>query len=169
MNLALALLLAAQAGTVPQRTFDFQEMLDSAQLVVIAKVDSIWYPMEPGFPYTHVMAELLTVYVQDTSCVPRSDHIEIAFGGGRKADGGWLYMFPHPSFTEGEIFLAALQLHPYFYPKGFDIYYINIWKYTISNDSLFFSAGGGIASDDMVKPLGEVLEALPEAFTKVQQ
>jgi hypothetical protein len=168
MNIALALLLVAQADTVPLRKFDFQEMLDSAQLVVIAKVDSIWYPIDPeNGPWTHVMAELLTVYVKDTTYIPRSNQIEIAFGGGRKADGGWLYIFPRLSFTEGEVFLAALQHHPYFYPKGFDIYHIYVsgWKFTIANDSLF---GAGVRELE-VKPLGEALEALPKAFREVQQ
>jgi len=45
----------------------FQMMLDSAQIVVIAKVDSMWYTVdEDYFPWTNISAEILNLYIKPT-------------------------------------------------------------------------------------------------------
>lgn len=163
MNVTLALLLAVPLFNCGGPSTTFEEMLDSTSLVVIARVDSIWYPIgEENGPYTHVMAELLGVYTKDTTLVPSSNFIHIVYGGGRLTQDKWVHIMPSVSFANGEIFLAPLESHPQF--KDEDVYKVvwRRWKYIIANDSVWIPSEGR-------RPLGEILEALTLGFNKVER
>jgi len=140
-------------------------MLDSAQLVVIAKVDSMWEQWDTLvldidstkslWPRTYVSAELLTVYVKDTTLIPRSNSICLAYIGGC----GYMVR-PSFSFKEGELFLASVEKDkPYLIPPDEKIYRVSIsqWKYTIGNDTLVNQYTPPI-------PLGDALHLLSSHF-----
>lgn len=169
MNVALALLLAvplcnATAGVAP---ITFEDMVDSAQLVVIAKVDSMWERMDTrlladstlkAFPYTHVAAEIITVFYKDTSLLPNTNLLHLVYGGGLG-----LHINPSVSFEEGEVFLAAITPFVEFQSKKETVYRVvkRRWKYTIKNDSLVIHYADPL-------PIEQVIGTLSSSFTQVQ-
>jgi len=170
MNVTLALLLAVPLcnATAAHAPIKFEDMVDSAQLVVIAKVDSMWESIDPilhpdgtegGAHHTHVLAELLTAYVKDTSSIPCSNPIHIVYAGGLG-----LHIYPSVSFEEGEVFLAAITPHAQDQSKDETIYRVvwRRWKYTIENDSLEIHYAPPL-------PIEQVIGTLSSSFTQVQQ
>ncbi|TKJ39663.1 hypothetical protein CEE36_10215 [candidate division TA06 bacterium B3_TA06] len=177
MNLALLLLLVAQAegsSAVPPPLPTFELMLDSAQIVVIGKVDSMWYsvdtisgeingqPFNSTLPHTHISAEILSAYAKDSTLIPPTNTIHISHEGGMISPGRWVHVTPSVRFKEGEIFLAAIKIHPHFTGEDETIYCVSTkpWKYTIQNDSLI----GDVESI----PLGEAIDKLSSAFQETQ-
>lgn len=167
MNITLALLLAVPlVGSTRLPAPTFQDMLDSAQLVVIAKVDSMWEQWDTLvldstkslWPRTYISAELLTVYVKDTTLIPHSNSICLAYIGGC----GYMVR-PSFSFKEGELFLASVEKDkPYLIPLDEKIYRVPIshWKYTIANDTLMNQYTPPI-------PLGDALQLLSSHFLMI--
>jgi hypothetical protein len=170
MNLALLLLLVAQAeGAEPPSCPlpTFQLMLDSAQLVVIGKVDSMWYSVdERGEPWTNVLAELLTVYAKNDSLPVPKGSIHIAKYGGICSDGSVVEILPSPSFKIGEVFLAAVSENPGLSSKTERVYRtFSYWKYTIANDSiLLYYSEPGLEPPSL--SLAEVISALSSNLIK---
>jgi hypothetical protein len=165
MSVTLALLLAAPlVGSTRSPAPTFQDMVDSAQLVVIARVDSIWEQWDTLvldidstkslWPRTYVLAELLTVYTKDTTLVPRSNSICLAYIGGC---GYMVVLSPSPTFKKGELFLASVEKDkPYLVPPDEKIYRVSI-KYTIANDTLMNQYTPPIS-------LGDALQLLSSHF-----
>jgi hypothetical protein len=169
MSVTLALLLAVPLcnATAAVAPITFEDMVDSAQLVVIAKVDSMWESIDPvvrpdgtefAAHHTHVLAELLTAYVKDTSLVPCSNSIHIVYAGGLG-----LHINPSVSFEEKEVFLAAITPHSRDQSKDETIYRVvwRRWKYTIKNDSLEIHYADPL-------PIEQVIGTLSSSFTQVQ-
>jgi len=143
----------------------FQDMLDSAQIVVIAKVDSMWYSVdERGEPWTNVSADLLTAYVKNDSLPVPKGSIHLAKSGGICPDGSGVFTSPSPSFEIGETFLTALREHPTLSTNEeriFQPYWC--WKYTITNDSIYLRYGkSGLEPRSL--SLAEVITALSSNF-----
>lgn len=167
MSVTLALLLAVPlCGGMVSEPATFEEMLDSAQIIVIGRVDSIWYPIDPETgPHTHVLAELLTVYSKDTTFIMHANLIHIAYAGGRTGPDRWLRVHPSVHFEKGELFLAPVEPHPKFYHIKEETIYRVLkleWKYTLANDSLCMGGEG-------ILPLGKALEDLSETFVEYEK
>ena len=175
MSITLALLLAVPLFNCSGPVLTFQDMLDSAQLVVIGKVDSMWYEVDTifGIPdvrdemmitaRTYVTAEILNAYAKDTSFIPSSRTIHITHAGGQIAPNRFIEYLPSVSFRKGEVFLAAVEKR---YPplnSEQDIYRVSRveWKYTIADDSLSSQYGDTLS-------LEQVLQVLPTAFREVK-
>jgi hypothetical protein len=176
MSVTLALLLVVPLcnATAANAPITFEDMVDSAQLVVIAKVDSIWYsldtisgeingqPFNSVLPHTRISAELLSAYATDSTLIPAGNTIHICYLGGIISPGYWLHVTPSVKFTEGETFLAPITVDPHFTRGDETVYNVSRirWKYTIQNDSLI----GEVESI----PLGEAINKLSSAFKEVK-
>jgi hypothetical protein len=174
MSVTLALLLAAPLFNCSGPVLTFQDMLDSAQLVAIGKVDSIWYsvdttsgeingqPFNSILPHTHISAEILSAYAKDSTLIPPTNKIHICHTGGMISPGHWVHVTPSVKFTKGEIFLSAISIDPDFTSGDETVYYVSsrLWKYTIQSDSLI----GDIESI----PLGEAINKLSSTFQETQ-
>ncbi|MBN2378918.1 hypothetical protein JXM67_03855 [candidate division WOR-3 bacterium] len=113
MTALLSLLLLAQAeSNTATRPFypTFQAMLDSAQIVVIAKVDSMYYTGgEHSMPRTHYLAELIALCAKTDSLPLPKGSIHIVVDGGIGSDGRGYFCFASTSFKLGEVFLSPVK------------------------------------------------------------
>jgi len=167
----LLLSLITLTPTHMVEAFTFEEMVNTAELVVIAKVDSIWYTVDTSFvdnnnkPYqvinawTHISAELMNTYVKDTTKAPLKNTIHIVHRGGKVGPDEWIRIIPSVSFTEDEVFLAAVcpdEAH------SENVYRVQsrLWKYTLSDDS--------IIGTFETQTLGEAVLALSASFTEIR-
>jgi len=161
MSVALALLLTAPlfTATAAHAPITFEDMVDSANVVVMARVDSMWYPIDKeNGPHTHILAKLLTVYAKDTSLAPHSSALHIVYAGGLG-----LHIYPSVRFEEGEVFLAAVTPYTQFQSKDEMVYRVvkRHWKYVIEDNLVYLLREKPVI-------LGKVLKILSSAFTRVK-
>ncbi len=179
MNTALAVLLATPLIGSFGVDLTFEDMLDSAQIVVIGRVDSIWYtldttnatinckPYQLIGPWTHISAEVLALYVKGDSLPIPENLIHIVEQGGVDPDGTVEWIEGSCDFKLGEVFLAAVEdeRNRWLHSATERLYVVptSQWKYTISGDSVWIM-------DSMYKPshisLADVTEALSTHFIK---
>ncbi len=148
LSIVLSLpLFNSQVGFRPRT---FQNMLDSTQIVVIAKVDSIWYSMDTieGIandkpfkhirPITNILAGVVALYAKSDTLALPSGSVHIIHPGGEYPDGGFLEYPSQPKFTVGEVFLTPIFKMDRMKTSKEPLYEVlTIWKYTIANDSVF--------------------------------
>lgn len=128
----------------------FQYMLDSTNVVVIAKVNSIWYSMDTieGIvndkpfrrvtPITIVSSSIIALYTKNDSLLLPQGSFKIVYEGGECPDGSFLLNPDGPKFTTREVFLAALFDRPLQNSKTDHLYNVHpLMKYTIANDSVY--------------------------------
>ncbi len=170
MNIALTLLLLAQptrnwSVPLPMPTFDL--MLDSAYIVVIAKVDSMWYSMHSGRAWTNYSAEILALYAKNDSLPLPKCSIRIVNVGGEYPDGSFEEVTEQPSFKIGEIFLASIEECRALHSETERAYQVPVyWKYTISGDSLWI-LDAALQSSKI--SIADAVSALSSHFIKVGQ
>lgn len=177
MSTLIALTLTAQLfNSCSGQPMNFQSMLDSAQQVVIAKVDSIWYSIDTLYAQidgeqhrsivllTNVSCEVITLYTRNDSLPEPGRSVHIVYQGGEYPDGEFLYIPGSPSFEIGEVFLAALIKRPLQKSETPPFLYNvrSLWKYTISNDLVYLKTQAPIS-------LGEALMALSSHFTLINK
>lgn len=173
MTLSTALLLATPlVNLIAGPAWTFQDMADSANLVVIARIDSMWYTTDTLYrstncgqrmylsALTHWTAEPLSVYVRHDSLTPPDTSIHIVHPGGVTSEGYIETVNPQLHFEDGEVFLAALVISR----RSTDLFpaYVVRKKYAIENDSLFPKWG-----DDAL-PLHEALLILSSSMRQVK-
>jgi len=146
----------------------FQMMLDSAKIVIIAKVDSMWFTGdEHSMPRTHYLAELLALYTRsDSFPVPRGT-VHIVEEGGIGSDGRAYFDSGEASYDLGEVFLAAIREYHWKLSDTEVIFTTtsNAWKYTITNDSIRL-AFGPYGFEPKTLSIAEVICALSSHFNK---
>jgi hypothetical protein len=177
MNVALALLLGTPLLNC-WAALPFQDMLDSTQLVVIAKVDSMWTLMDtiPSTtdntkPYhhiteqIHVSAKILALYAKTDSLSFPSGWVHIAYSSGRTflPDGGVIHTSGTPSYRLGETFLVPLFESSWLHSETEPIYRGTMtWKYTVHNDSIF------LYCEDTYLSLAEAIDSLSSHFIRIK-
>jgi hypothetical protein len=176
MSVTLALLLTEPLFNC-WAALPFQEMLDSTQLVAIAKVDSVWTVMDtiPSTDNTkpyhhiteqiHVSAKILALYAKNDSLSFPSGWVHIAYSSGRTflPDGGVIHTSGTPFYRLGETFLAPLFESSWLHSETEPIYRGTMtWKYTVSNDSIF------LYCEDTYLSLTEAIDSLSSHFIKIE-
>lgn len=167
MNVALALGLILTTNTQTPATFrkfDFQDMLDSAQVVIIGRVDSIWYSLETApqarcvggiLPLTNVYVKILSTYTRDSILIPSTNSLHLVHTGGTLPDGSFVEVEDGVKFREDEVFLASVQEYPLLSSREETIYIVTTpqWKYTIANDSVYLLGEEPISLDHALQSL----------------
>jgi hypothetical protein len=141
MNMFLSLMLSLPLINSTSHRLTFDEMLDSAKIIVIGKVDSIWYSTDDDryMPWTNISATIIDLYVKSDSLTFPKGSIHIVEPGGIRTDGISVYMSDLPQFQVGETFLAAVEQKNWGKSNVGPVYgvYFNYQgKHTISRDSV---------------------------------
>lgn len=176
MSITLALLLIVPiSSSFP--ILPFQQMLDSTQMVTIAKVDSMWTVMDtiPSRdninPYDHIVvqkhvsARILSLYVKKDDIRLPTGSIHIIYSTETISPDGSVVETPFsPYYRLGVTFLSPLHESARFHSDTEPIYRpAMIWMYPVQNDSI------SLYYEKTRIPLTEAIDSLSVYFTKIEQ
>ncbi len=140
MSVFLSFVLSLPLFNSTSYRLTYDDMLDSAQIIVIGKVDSIWFSGEV-MPWTNISATILGLYTRNDSLPLPKGSIHIVEPGGTRPDGISMLISDLPQFQVGETFLAAVEQDTIWHNSATEpiymVFYNDQGKYRISRDSVF--------------------------------
>lgn len=155
--------------------FPFHEMLDSAQVVAMVRIDRKWSTAdtvppasESNEPYkyvqwiNHYTAEIMALFVKDGSVSIPNSPIHIAYDEVTVYPNGTIESVAEwPSFNEGDVFLAPFMENLWHKSDTEIIYDVDMrWFYRVFNDSIL------LYPEETIIPLSCAIDSLYRYFLK---